>query len=269
MRSNPYITRRYGFTLIELIVAMVILSIILVLSLQLTGFATDSVRVSESRVFNDSAARRVFDQIGNDLSQMVVRGDARIEFESKAGNDQFSFLAAMPGLTATDPGNRPVSLITYAIASDAEEGERLLRGSRGHGYADSGSDSLILDPDKPFPAISQGNIDPISKNILRMEVEYLVEKTGKVEKVILPPDKLDDLRGVVISLVTVDDRSRRAIKVSRQKTVADEFGDAVTTKSTLDAWTEKRNALAVAGIPDIPKEALKNIRCYQRTFLIP
>lgn len=260
---------RNGFTLLELIVAMVIFSIILVMALQLASSAMNSVRISESRAFNNSVARRTFALLNSDISQMIVRDDARIEFESVEGNDKLAFLNTNRGLIAADPGERPASLVTYAIASDPEKGTQLLRGTRGHDYSDTGSNVLVLDSEKPFPAVSPDSIDPISNNVLRMEVEYLLEENGELVKKTVPPVKLVELRGLVVSLVTMDERTRRAISGSRQKSVADEFGDAVATKDTLEAWIETRNSLADSGPGGIPKDALKNIGCYQRTFLIP
>jgi prepilin-type N-terminal cleavage/methylation domain-containing protein len=259
-----------GFTLIELIVTISILSVILLMALQVTNSTRDAIRVSESKSVNDAIARRAFNQISRDLDQIVVRDDARIEFETRSGNDELSFLTHNRGITAaTDPGARPVSLVTYSLVSDPSEGELLQRGSLGHQYDDAAGEALSLDPEAAFPAIPSANLQTVSNNIFRIEIEFLVEDSDKIERETTAPDTLENLRGIIVTIATLDDRGQRAVRIQRLPDIADKFADASPSKDTLETWSKTRDELAASGLAGYPRDALQSIRCYQRTFLLP
>ncbi len=258
-----------GFTLIELMVSMAILSIILMMAFKVVDMSRNAIRLSSAKSKNDAIARRVFDQIARDLSQLVVRADARIEFTSKAGNDKLAFLVNKRGLTVTaDAGDRPVSLVTYELVHDAAAGERLLRGSVGHNFADKAGDALKLDAGMNFPAVPADNLQPISNNIIRMEVEYLVLGITGITREINAPATTDNLRGIIISIVTMDDPSLHAVDVSRLPDLAAKFTDATNSKNTLETWCKIRDDLAASGLSGLPRSSLRSIPCYQRTFLL-
>jgi prepilin-type N-terminal cleavage/methylation domain-containing protein len=268
--SSTSDSRRAGFTLIELIVTMSILSIILVMALQVTESARNSIRLTESKSSNDAVARETFERINRDLSQMVVRKDARVEFKSKSGNDAFAFLTCSKGFTAAGAvGDRGVSLVSYALLHDVTLGGKLVRGSRGHLFGDVASDALKLDNSIPFPTIVPDNLQTLTYNVIRFEVEYLVQGSTGVTIEVTPPATTDNLRGLVITLVTLDDRGRRAIKPDRLDDLANRFPDAANGENTLKTWSRKRDDMAKSGIPGLQKDVLQSIRCYQRTFLIP
>jgi prepilin-type N-terminal cleavage/methylation domain-containing protein len=263
-------SRQRGFTLIELIVTMAILTIILTMALQVTESARNSIKLTESKSSNDAIARKTFDRINRDLSQMLVRKDVRIEFKPKSGNDEIAFLTQSKGFTASgDIGERGVSLVSYSLQHDPAVGEKLLRGSRGHLFTDTPGDALKLDADLPFPVIAPDNLQLLSNNIIRFEVEYLIQANTGVTLEVNPPVTSEKLRGLVITLVTLDDRGRRAIKPGTLESLAARFPDAVIAKNTLTTWSFNRDAFAKSGIPGLPKDVLQSIRCYQRTFLIP
>lgn len=259
-----------GFTLIELIVSMTILSIILLMALQVIDMSRNAIRISSAKSNNDAIARRAFDQIGRDLSQIVVREDARIEFKTIAGNDKIAFLANKRGLTAAAAvGDRSVALVSYELVHDATSGERLLRGSIGYKFADKAGDALKLDASQNFPAIPTSNLQSVSNNLIRMEIEYLIRGSTGITREINAPATSENLRGLVISIVTLDDPSLRVVDVARLPDLAGKFTDATTSKNTLETWSKIRDDLAASGLSGLPKSSLRSIHCYQRTFLIP
>jgi prepilin-type N-terminal cleavage/methylation domain-containing protein len=269
MNPSSHPTRRAGFTLIELVVSMAVLTIMLTMVLQITNSARNAVKLTESKSNNDAIARRAFDRISRDLAQIVIRDDARIEFKSNPGNDQISFLTRAKGFTAAgDAGDRDVSLVSYSILYDATAGERLLRGSCGNLFAVASPAALKLDASLPFSAVSPDNLQLLSNNVIRFEVEYLIQGASGVTQEITAPATSQNLRGLVITLVTLDDWGRRAIKPDHLESLTANFTDAATGKQTLKTWSLKRDELAKSGIAGLPKDALQSIRCYQRTFMI-
>jgi len=258
-----------GFTLMELMVTMAVLSIILVMAMQVTETARNAIRISEARAVNDTIARRAFDPLAHDLGQIVIREDARIEFKSQAGNDEIAFLALRRGPTTGESiGNRDVSLISYSMVENPKGGTMFARGSLGHKFDDAGSDSLVLDATKEFPPIPESNLQPVSNNVLRFEVEYLIDSATGITRETTAPDTSADLRGIIITVATLDDRSLRGIGASRLPALASKFPDATASENTLKTWTKIRDDFAKSGLGGYPKQALETLRCYQRTILI-
>lgn len=255
---------RAGFTLIELLVTISLLSVVLLLATQVVQSARSSIRSSESRSNADAIARRVFSQIDQDLSAIVIRPDARIEFETRSGDDRIAFLTTRRGLSANGVGERGVSLVSYL-----HDGKDLLRGSRGHQFDDAAANALNLEPYTAFPAIPSGDQQSLSGQILRFEVEYLIKGTNTVTIETTAPKTSENLRGIIISLVALDPLGLRALDDARRRTLAAEFADAPSGGGTLGRWNDRRDQLSRSGVPGIPRDVVQSIRCYQRTFLVP
>lgn len=286
-RQSPRPAR--GFTLIELIVTMSILSVILLMALQVTESTRRSIRISEAKSTNDAIARRAFDQISRDFAQMVVRDDARLEFKSLTGNDSCQFYTNTRGLTTGgNVAERGVTLVSYtAPYVDTQRGFELTRGTLGHDFNQAAGSNLSLNFDptnlnaNQLPNITPANLQALSSNIFRFELQYLYAEPStatasnpRITREVREPNSNNNftqktLRGVTITLATLDDRSRRAVQTSRLETLASQFPDATANADTLTQWTTERDRLALNGALNLPKDALQSIRCYQRTFLIP
>lgn len=264
-----------GFTLIELIVTTAILSLILLMAMQVTESARNSIRIAETRSNNDAVARQVFDRISHDISNMQTGAFAHIEFNTNNGNDDIAFLCHTAGLTDEGtPGRRRVSQIGYSIRNDLTQGEKLIRGIRGYDF----DDNLTLDPDQDFKEVIPENQQVASENVIRMEVEYLVEEvdqtdpsepTFTISRETKAPEVTENLRGMMITLVTVDALTRRTLKPDRLQEISRRFPDAAQETETYEAWSEIRDKFCRSGLPGYPLQALQNIRCYQRTLLTP
>lgn len=260
-----------GFTLMELMVTMAILTIILGMALQVTNSTRNSIRISEGKSVNDSYARKAFAQIGRDFSQIIARDDVRVELTSRSGNDKLAFLCNTRGLDASGAiGDRLVSLVTYELEQDPREGVVLRRGSNGHRFSDPATQSLNLNPAVQFSSVPTPNVQTLSRNVIRFEVEYLVQGTnGVTRENTFTGNSISNLKGVVITLATLDDRGRRSVGPSRIETLAGRFPDSASGRNTAEAWNRIRDDLARNGAAGLPKDALQSIRCYERTFLIP
>lgn len=255
---------RAGFTLIELLVTISLLSVVLLLATQVVQSARTSIRLSESRSNADAVARRVFSQVDQDLSGILIRPDARIEFETRAGDDRIAFLTARRGYSTGGVGERGVSLVGYL-----HDGKDLLRGSRGHQFNDTAANALNLEPSAAFPAITTDNQQSLSGQVLRFEVEYLIKGANGVTIETNAPKTSESLRGLIVSLVALDPLGMRTLDDSRRRALAGEFADATAGGGTLERWNDRRDQLGRDGLPGIPRDVLQSIRCYQRTFLVP
>ncbi len=264
MKPSPHSRCVKGFTLIELLVTISLLSIVLLLATQVAQSARNSIRISESRSNADAEARRIFGQLDLDLSDILVRADARIEFETKSGDDRIAFLTGRRGYTVGAVGERMVSLVSYH-----HDGQGLLRGSRGNQFDDTSGDALNLDPSVAFPVIVPGNFQSVSGGILRFEVEYLIKAENAITLQSTAPKTTENLKGIVVNLITLDFQRLRSLDAAQRTALSGEFPDAADGGATLERWNDKRDQIARNGLSLIPREVLQSIRCYQRSFLLP
>ena len=71
------ISLRRGFTLLELLIAVTISSIIIVVMLTMTGVVADAWRNGNNKVFTNNEARAAFNRLAEDLESAVIRDNIK------------------------------------------------------------------------------------------------------------------------------------------------------------------------------------------------
>jgi len=141
MKPIPYPPRhpRSGFTLVEMMVALAVLSLLVLLIAQLFTSASQVTRASTVRLDADTEARLVLDRMAADFTWMLRRPDVDFHFVKQvpsggapttAPSDTFFFFSEVPGYydpVETVPESN-VSLVGYRINSTTYQLERLARG---------------------------------------------------------------------------------------------------------------------------------------------
>ena len=130
---------RDGFTLVELLISIVVITIIILMIAQLMTSATAVARTGNKHIDTDTQARAVLDRMALDFAQMLKRTD--IDYYIKApvgyknpkahgsynglklkvgeqGNDQIAFFSQVAGYNSTSSTSQsPVSLVAYRVNS--------------------------------------------------------------------------------------------------------------------------------------------------------
>jgi type II secretory pathway pseudopilin PulG len=171
MKAPP--SSHHSFTLIEMLVAVSIMSFMLLMMAQMTGMAEQAWRMEQNRIDNFAKARSMVDMFNDDLQRAVFRGDLPI-FGTGAPaatptvtsnglyyftNTVFTtaFYTRLPGVPASaSTPVRDVSLVSYAI---------------NYNSANQGVDQIVLQrSDLAVPWSSsqnllfQGNIQTVLQN---------------------------------------------------------------------------------------------------------
>jgi prepilin-type N-terminal cleavage/methylation domain-containing protein len=115
MTLNQPISRRSGFTLAELLVAMGITAIILTLLVTVTGVALDGWRVSRNKVRAARQAKAALDQFSRDFESMIVRS---------GNNFEWLYVKSDDGLgPSNNPSPNAARLIFFTPATDRYNGD--------------------------------------------------------------------------------------------------------------------------------------------------
>jgi len=138
--SKAYYCSRVAFTLLELLVGIVVLTILLLLLNQLFGEASLITNLNYKQMESDAEARLVFDRMGEDLVGMLRRTDIDYLFVKNSGsatagaNDGFFMYSQAPAYfdtslssSSVDPRS-PLSLLGYRVNSSSYQLERLGKG---------------------------------------------------------------------------------------------------------------------------------------------
>ena len=126
---------RQSFTMIEMMVALSILSFMLVSLAQVAGLASRAFHLGHDRVDNFTKSRAMLDLLANDLQRAVFRGDLPIfgtgapaASATATPNGPYYFTATtftnafytrMPGVGGAGAQMRDLSLVSYALSTGA------------------------------------------------------------------------------------------------------------------------------------------------------
>ena len=102
---------RRGFTLVELIVAMAIFTVILLLTAQVSNSALTITRSTEARLAAQREASVAAQQLRTDFAQRIQRLDTPVRFEKKAGSDSLVLLTQRLGYSDGFTPDRAVSIM--------------------------------------------------------------------------------------------------------------------------------------------------------------
>jgi prepilin-type N-terminal cleavage/methylation domain-containing protein len=252
-----------GFTLVELLVAMAILAVILVGTVQITGIARNSVLWAEKKIASDSGARQLSALLERDLREMIRRPDAPFEFQVQPGNDALAFLATRAGYARGEASaGRSASLVRYGSDPDG----RITRACLGFGF--EGDDLVLLDPAAALPAIPDENRQVVSDTVFRIEFEFLVDDSGRVVRQQKAPATLESLRGIVTTVAVLDPQSRGTLAPGDLAKLTALFPDSRDAESPASSWTAIILANTTRGLSGIPAGVFRGVRVYEQTLLL-
>jgi prepilin-type N-terminal cleavage/methylation domain-containing protein len=183
---------RLAFTLVEILVAMAVLALIIVMVSEIfTGSSAAISQNSESMGALD-ASQAVFQQMGSDISRMLLRDDVDYSFAKTGttgspGNDTLSFYARTTGLASSgSPPTgtpRPLSVVGYQVATNASTSNQELQYSALQIDWDNVSNpsnplvftsaTQLLTPPNTLPLLSTAtpsSFTTLAPEVIRMEI---------------------------------------------------------------------------------------------------
>ncbi len=162
-----------GFTLIEMLVAVSIMSFMLLMMAQITGLAEQAWRTEQNRIDNFAKARSMVDMFNDDLQRAVFRGDLPIfgtgaptatptvtgsglyYFPNTSLSFTTAFYTRLPGVPASaSTPVRDVSLVSYALNSSNQGVDQVVLQRSDLAVPWSSSQNLLF----------QGNIQTVLQN---------------------------------------------------------------------------------------------------------
>jgi prepilin-type N-terminal cleavage/methylation domain-containing protein len=183
-----------GFTLVEMLAALAVFTVLGVMVSQLVSGATLTIAAGRKALDADSQARFVFSRMAQDFGRMVRRSDVDMVFAKQDGNDRMFFYSEVPAVSGRAGGvANPVSLVGYRVADgpDNWQLEWLGKGLAWDGAQSADGEVLFLAYDragqldadsmleKRWPGVFDTNnrdadYHVISDQVFRMEFCFLL-----------------------------------------------------------------------------------------------
>jgi prepilin-type N-terminal cleavage/methylation domain-containing protein len=296
---------RRGFTLIELMAAMVLFSIIIGLTAWAVGIATDTTSTAEKHMDASAQARAFLDRLGADLNTMITEGGVTALYcgdnSASSGNSAIGFICrARPRANSDTAVNQNFrgAVVGYQVRDTEDLGGTFPLVSRGDGallYKNSGTNAnyrfgeIMKNTADDLAGGSEKMLDwqTLGSGILRFHISFLLNDGTIVQE---PPayknfgvainssckpipfraeDSADTKGAYVVGLiagVAVLDTKTRDSAFKIDSTFPAKFGRPQSDGETaLAVWNKKLRTL---GATEISKAVRANIRFYERIYTV-
>lgn len=294
-----------AFTLVEMLVAITVLTFIILLASRLINSTATITTLGGKRMESDAQIRPLFDRMAIDFSQMVKRKDVQCYFKSPsnpmsgttalANNDRMAFYSTIPGDYPSAGSQSPFSIIAYRVNSsaavaNAASNTRLQRMARG--LLMNGETSSINDGPVAFGINTATRIESIwpstgsnatfdskyeltGPQIFRFEYYYLITN-GSFSTTPWDPGLghtdvtgMRDVAAIVVAMAAIDPKSRVLLDNSKIATIAGrlpDFTNGMVPGQLLTQWQIKLQT--DSQITPMPRLAISGIRLYERYFYL-
>ena len=292
---------RKGFTLVEILVALVVFALIVLMVGQIFNGSSTAISQNNRTMNALDASQAVFQQIGLDVSRMLLRDDVDYSFVKAAvgstgnlaGNDSLSFYARTTGLTATGapPSGTPraLSVVKYAVTQNSSTSlYELDYGALQVDWDNSGSNPFtltsatqLLTTPNTLPAVT--SFTTLAPEVVRMEICFQLVNdpvaTDNPPKLLTPtvpvygsptsvPLPIRNLAGFTVGIVVIDPQSRLLLGTGVDLKVAELFPDAAAGEDLLSLWTPDDTTVKLEGA-GVPVRAVSGVHVYQKYFPLP
>nr|WP_237764042.1 hypothetical protein [Terrimicrobium sacchariphilum] len=250
--------------MIELLVAVAVLSVILLLLSQMVSLASKTWSTGRARVDNFTQARTVLGLMDRDIQSSVLRRDLA-SFVDTGGKPALAFLTRV-----SSPGQeRKLALVAYQMTGLPTAPE-LIRYDYGYSFDSTstppyGTHGLMPDLDK---ATSQALTD----GVLRLEVQFVLAD-GTLSKLFQydydNPSSTTNARSLVLSLLVIDST---ALKLAKDTGRISELMDAFSgTPDPNESYAAYWNDLirSGSGIASLPEPLRVGLKSFERQVALP
>lgn len=287
--TNAKVTSRGAFTLVEVLVATSVLTLMVLMMTALLDSASLSVTSSNKYLAADDQARQAFDRMQLDFARMLKRNDVYFQFLKQSGNDQLTFYSETPGYFATSVSSTSqsnLSLVDYQFNTAYQ----LCRLGQGYQWTD-----IAFTPGSG-PSINPANLHVLGNSIFRMECAFLLragDTSLQITSVAPTPGSasFQNLEAIVVALGVLDSNSQKLVAPGAYPTLVGALHDypdtaagqaaaqtialsstsspvASTIDPILSSWRAAITAPNFAATAGIPPAAAQQVRIYQRIIYL-
>lgn len=271
------IQEKWGFTLVELLVAMAITALMLALLTQISGHTLQSIRISRQHLDATQCTRVVLDALESDLSNLIAEnGLTAVVAQDASDNTRLAFLTR--GRGPDNSGSDPSRFLAVGYALSGNEMQRKLFPVTWNVHDLMGAVTGVF---------ASTTSNAFGKSIVRFEVSAILDSgttvslsqtgTWKTDTVngqtiaspfsalmlhnyLATTDTALHIRSLVVAVAALDEQS---INLPNAKNIGSSLPSPSGSQTPMDAWNA---ALASGAIDHYPPPAQAALHFDQRTF---
>jgi prepilin-type N-terminal cleavage/methylation domain-containing protein len=284
--SESGVNPPWGFTLLEMLVALAVLALVVLLLFQTISGTSGAASAMKRHLDMDAEARSIFDRMETDIDSMVIRQDVDALFlglpQDGSGasdhNDQFYFYSQAPGYSSATAGMSTHSLVGYAVTN-----QQLARMSMVKRW----DDLPFLTTNVPVTGFNATNLSQslgtatnywhvIGPSVFRMEIGLMMKAgTTNADGTVNvnnsyaslsnpqnPRHGMANVAGIVVALALLDSQSKMSTQPSQLSNLSAALSDCLTNGGIpMNSW---EGSLSISNVV-IPVFA-NRVRLYFRNF---
>ena len=250
-----------AFTLVELMTAVTVLTLLVITFAQIIAIASQSTGLSLRRADSVGQARMILDRFGLDWDARLRRSDLLPSFSQgsgqASGNDAVLFYSQVNGFGSGTL--RPISEVGYFVLNSPYSLQRFDYSST---WTTTGNPLPFLStaPAVSPPTFPTANYQTLADDICRFEFCFQLKSTGQM--VSTPPANFSDVGAVVLGVAVLDKSTRKLITTNQISQLVSTLTVAPAGSTPQAQWTT--NLAGASGT--LSQIILANVRIFQRTF---
>ena len=168
-----------AFSLIELLVAMAVMAMILVGTLQVITNTSKAIKIADSQREAGSAARVALDRLAADFSTAMLTGGATAVYLNDGKNSQIGFLClSRTRKTDTSSTSPRAAIIAYAVlpTSETVSGQAVTYGGLQRGDSETAYTGQFVGIFTGLPSASNpANWEPLGSGVVRFHISFVLD----------------------------------------------------------------------------------------------
>ena len=275
-----------GFTLLEMLVAMVVLSLVVLLLFETISGTSGAAAAMKRHLDMDAEARSIFDRMETDIDSMVIRQDVDALFQGlpldgSGGtdhNDQFYFYSQAPGYASGTSGLSPLSVVGYSVTNGQLARMSMVKGWDDLPFLTTNVSVTGFNPTNLSQSLGNATNywHVVGPSVFRMEIGLLM-KSGttnadgtvnvnnsyaSLSNPLNPRHGMGNVAGIVVALALLDSQSRMIAHFSQLSNLCTSFPDCLTNSGIpMSSW---EGGLSISN--GIPPVVASRVRLYFRNF---
>jgi prepilin-type N-terminal cleavage/methylation domain-containing protein len=285
--KSVYTARRKGFSLIELLAAIAVLSILGLVIVQITSAVSRTTSLSNRAIDADAQVRLAMERIGLDLSQLIKRQDTDFSAQNVAAGTVSNILLFLSDVGSTGistSNNRGLSLIAYRVAPHSDNQNRacLVRAGKAipwnatgsiaaAGFMGLQSNGLPLTfADTAFSSFlpAAGDFDVLAPGVIRLIVGFQLYPDNNsvtlVDGTVVANARGQIVYSAPVKTLTSTDGTTSASYIDASRIAALVIGLVAIDLDSLRLLNASQ-VLTLVGVFDVPANSLSPVQAWAAT----
>ncbi len=253
-----------GFTLVEMLVAVAVLTMMMVMMGQIAGMVNQAWSEGRKKVNNFTKARAMLDLFSRDIQSGVFRNDLAF-----FPNSEIAFYTQQPGILSGGETARDVSLVHYVYNTELHSSigvSTLQRKNLAISWGNRSASSISFGNTATLPNLAQTIEQDVAPGVIGYKAIFIYSDGTLSPFYRFNPE--NPLRAVGLTLAVVDDQTLLQLDVEKIKTLRSALGNHLVENHGIKAsWEDYlKNHLQWSAYP---KSLGTGLKIFERYVTLP